>query len=192
MDTTSSTLLGRLKDRRDSSAWCEFDRIYSRLLYRYARARGLSRADAEDAAQQCMAVVVRHISGFRYDKAKGGFKCWLRTMMENKTTDLYRRRRPAQARTRDLDRPDAARAGPEELWDREWDRQHFKYCLDKLRTQVSEDHYRAFRLYAIEEKPAAEVAGLLEMSANQVRLIKSRMLVRLRGLAKDLFGDVED
>ena len=52
MNTTRTTLLSRLKTRSDAAAWSEFHRIYAPLLYRYARGRGLSRADAEEVRDQ--------------------------------------------------------------------------------------------------------------------------------------------
>ena len=54
MDTTRASLLLRIKDTRNTHAWAEFDAIYRPMLYRFARARGLDDAAAEDLVQHCI------------------------------------------------------------------------------------------------------------------------------------------
>ena len=46
--TTRPSLLVRIRDARDAEAWREFVRLYSPLVYRFARRKGLQDADAAD------------------------------------------------------------------------------------------------------------------------------------------------
>ncbi len=66
MQTTRKTLLARVKDPADAVAWRQFHELYAPLLYRYARRKGLTRSDAEEVRDQCMAVVVEKIGGFEW------------------------------------------------------------------------------------------------------------------------------
>ena len=52
---TRQSLLVRLRDPKDGQAWAEFVAIYSPLIDRLARAKGLQAADAADLAQEVFA-----------------------------------------------------------------------------------------------------------------------------------------
>ncbi len=54
---TRQSLLVRLKDPRDEQAWSEFVAIYTPLVDRLARAKGLQPADAADLAQEVFRAV---------------------------------------------------------------------------------------------------------------------------------------
>jgi RNA polymerase sigma factor (sigma-70 family) len=188
VDRTGGTLLRRIKDPNDATAWREFDRIYRPLLLRYARARGLSDCDADDIAQQCMESVGRGMATFDYAGEKGGFKHWLHRIVENKATDLCRKRRLPLARTRDLNGPDPAAESPADTWERHWETEHLQYCLRHLRRELPDKTYRMFHLYALQERTADEVATMLGVTRNQVWLTKSRVLKQLRQMMVTLFG----
>ncbi len=49
--STSTSLLGRVKSR-DPDAWERFVKLYSPLVYRWARQVGLQESDASDLAQE--------------------------------------------------------------------------------------------------------------------------------------------
>jgi len=180
MDETRSTLLMRIRDRDDSAAWEEFLTIYGPLLERYARRYGLSHADAEDVRAQCIEVVVRQIGDFRYDRARGGFKNWLRRIAYNKIIDLRRKRREVPAESQEIRVVPAAGPTPEEEWDAEWTRHHLNYCVKLVKREVSETTYRAFWLLVFEEKSVEEVCAILNINANQAYKAKSRVLERIR------------
>lgn len=188
MQTTQSTLLQRIRDNGDKSAWREFDRIYRPLLYHYGRKRGLSRIDAEEIVQQCMLVITRHAARFDYDRARGGFKNWLRTMVDNKIRDAFRRNRARTAQTPDLQR----KPSPVEIWERQWEKEHLRHCLEQLRQELSVKHYEAFDLFVLRERPAADVAARLGLSANNVWVIKSRVLRRLREMMRAFLEGCSD
>lgn len=93
VDTTSPSLLIRIRDRDDTDAWAKFYDLYGPLLYRYARSRGLSHDDAEDVRGNCYEAIVKQIETFEYDKEKGGFKAWLRTLVNRRVIDRLRKRK---------------------------------------------------------------------------------------------------
>ncbi len=180
MNSTRASLLIRIKDARDSEAWAQFHGLYAPLIYRYARGRGLGREDAEDVRATCYEAIVRQIPTFDYDKAKGGFKAWLRTMVDRRVIDLFRKRREQRADTGDLRRLEADQPSPEEIWERQWRNQHLKYCVELLRSEVSQRTFEAFSMFVIDGRPVAEVCDELGMNANQIYKAKARMLRRVR------------
>ncbi|MHC4402267.1 MAG: RNA polymerase sigma factor [Planctomycetota bacterium] len=63
-EVTRPTLLLRVRDAADGQAWSQFVRIYSPLVYRYARRRGLQDADAADVTQDVLQTVAGAIGRF--------------------------------------------------------------------------------------------------------------------------------
>ncbi len=189
MDTTRVSLLARVRNPQDAAAWHEFNRIYFPLIFRYARARGLSRADADDIAQECMVSINRHLVGFVHDRRKGTFKRWLRTMVNRKVIDLFRRRRPALPGSAVLNRLIEVEDEGRSLWERQWEKEHLMYCLERVREEVAERTYEAFVQYALMDRPPADIAGELGMTVNQLYNIKLRVRKRLGELMAEHFGD---
>lgn len=189
MLTTRATLLKRVKDRSDDTAWRDFNRLYFPLLFRYARARGLSAADAEDVAQQAMQAVSTSIGEFDYSTARGKFRNWLRTIADRKVVDYLRKRRNTVRSSAALEVAESSSESPEALWDRQWEKEHLRYCLERLREELPAKSYQMFHLYALEQRPASEVAKLLDVTENLVWVTKSRVVERLQAMMAQLFEE---
>lgn len=179
MDTTRASLLLRIRDRGDSAAWREFDAIYRPMLVRFGRASGLNHGEAEEVAQACMASVSEHADRFEYDPAKGRFKGWLRTIVNNQIRSIRRRRRPQQAETRDFAAAEGREASPDELFERVWLNEHLRYCLNLVRDEVQASSFKAFERYVLEKQPVETVSKELRMTAAQVYRIKWRLTQKL-------------
>lgn len=181
-------MLARVRDGADTDAWQQFHALYAPLLYRYARARGLSRADAEEVRDQCLLVVSRKIPDFEYDKRKGGFKNWLYRIASGKVIDWLRKRRECAADTRLMAELRDPGPAPDEVWERHWKNQHLRYCVEQIHGTLSESVYQAFHLLVFEECSVDEVCERLDMNANQVYKAKSRVLKRIREKLAELDG----
>ena len=179
MDTTRASLLVRVRDPQNSQAWRQFDAIYRPMLYRFARARGLDHADAEDIVQQCMGAVQKYIREFDYDPARGRFKGWLRTMLNNRVRNLAKARHEQVAESQDFKRPQHREESPDETFERLWMQEHLRHCLRELESEVESSTFQAYQAYVIEERPVEEVCRELNMTANQLYKIKWRVTQRL-------------
>src|SRR5262245_21842152 len=96
MNTTSPTLLERLRCPAEQGAWGRFLQLYSPLLYHWARHLGLIEADAADLVQDVFTTLVQRLPEFQYDPSKG-FRRWLRTVLLNKWRNHLRGRAAAPA-----------------------------------------------------------------------------------------------
>lgn len=191
MDTTRPSLLLRIRDRADSDAWRTFDDIYRPLLFRYARDRGLAISDAEDVAQECLAVVSDHIREFDYDPLRGRFKGWLRTLVNNRVRNLLRSRRGDAGDAASMGLPQEREDEPEDAFDRVWMEEHLRHCLDSLRGEVDARTFEAFERYVIDEQPADEVAGALGLSVSNLYTIKWRLTLKIAEQMRELTDDPE-
>lgn len=189
METTSETLLARVRDPQDEAAWRAFYALYQPMLVKYARMQGLRGGEAEDVAQDCMASLARHMRRFRYSRDKGRFRQYLRRAANNRIASLRRRWQPRSARADELDAL-PARTTAEAEWEQLWLREHLSYCLKRVASRHSDSTTRAFRLYALQGWPVQKVCKALGMSAKQVYLAKTRMICRLREEITRMVGDV--
>ena len=179
-DQTRASLLLRVRDSSDEEAWNEFYELYAPLLYRYARAQGLNHVDAEEIRSQCCEALVRQIPTFEYDRAKGGFKGWLRTMVARRVIDRLRKLREQQLDSADLRTLPNADAPVDEVWEQQWREQHLRFCVQSLRGQVTDDTWETFRLLVEEGLPVTEVCQRLDATPNQVYKARARMLTLVR------------
>ena len=179
MTTTRETLLFRLRDHADDSAWSEFYSVYAPLMYRYARARGLSERDAEEIRDQCLEVVVRRMPDFEYDRSRGRFKAWLHRIVTGRVVDAHRRRREATAESADLAGLLDPQPAPDELWEEEWRRGILRASMDRARQLVSPRDFDVFESL-LEGRPVAEVCERFAINPNQVYKAKGRVLKRVR------------
>ena len=195
---TRVTLLTRIRDGRDADAWREFVQIYGPVVYRFARNRGLQDADAADLMQDVLRSVARHAGRLEYDPKKGTFRGWLYTITRNKIYNFLsaQRNRPRGSGDADAhERLDATPArdedGPDEEWEREYQRGLSARAMDRVKGEFQPATWKAFWGTAVDGKPAAEVGAALGMSPGAVYVAKSRVLARLRDEVRKLM-DAED
>ena len=188
MDTTNQSLLRRVKNPRDSTAWREFVGLYRPILVSYGRAWGLKHADAEDVAQSCLETLVRRMPRFEYCREKGRFSNWLRGLANNLVKKHLSKRRMPRASTSVLGAAVKADNERLELWERIWFRDHLRYCLAAVRKEFAASTFKAFERSVLDEWPVKKVCDKLHLNRNQVYLARSRVLRRLRERMIDYVG----
>lgn len=180
MDTTRVSLLLRIKDRKDSVAWEEFDAIYRPMLKRFAQASGANSNEAEDIVQHCMTAIHEHIDRFDYDPAKGRFKGWLKTLVNNRIRNIIRKRKERIAMTAEFRAVPAGEShDPEAVFDKIWMDEHLRAALQLVSREVEEVTFKAFMAYVIQERPVEDVCEELGINANQVHKSKYRITKKL-------------
>src|SRR5947209_13312864 len=76
MHTTSASLLHRLRQPSDKESWPRFVKLYTPLLFYWARRLGLQEPDAADLVQDVFTALVQKLPQFEYDPDRG-FRSWL-------------------------------------------------------------------------------------------------------------------
>ncbi|HEX5272894.1 MAG TPA: sigma-70 family RNA polymerase sigma factor [Gemmataceae bacterium] len=178
MNTTSLSLLQRLRRPDEPGAWERFVRLYTPLIYDWARRAGLQESDAADLVQDVFVLLLRKLPEFEYDR-HGSFRAWLHAVTLNLwRTRLRRKVLPTEAGLS----PDGVPA-PDcvaEIAEAEYRDRLVRRALELLRTDFAEPTWRAFWECVVNDRPTAEVAADLGMSAGAVRTAKCRVLARLR------------
>jgi RNA polymerase sigma-70 factor (ECF subfamily) len=181
MDSTSISLLHRLREPDQESAWQRFVDLYAPLIFHWSRGQGLNATDASDLVQDVMPVLVTKLRKFEYDPLKNRFRGWLRTITVNKARDYGRQQaiRPTTGQDETIQRKLAAT--PLDLFE-ETEYRSFLACraLELMRAEFQDATWQACWKQVVEEQKATDVAQELGMTMNAAYLAKSRVLGRLR------------
>ena len=191
-NTTSISLLGRIADQGDNSAWTRLLEIYRPFIRQRVAAYPDLRDQIEDITQEVLMVLMRELPTFQRQRL-GSFRSFLRTITLNQLRSAARktRRQPrALGDQHDLAEQIEELADPASIAATEWDKAHDKAVLRKIidciKGDFEEKTWKAFQHYGLEKRPLSEVASELEMTTNAVMLAKSRILRRLREEADGL------
>ncbi|WP_020469019.1 RNA polymerase sigma factor [Zavarzinella formosa] len=191
---TRASLLVRLRDPNDVSAWKEFVQLYASIIYGFARKRGLQDADAADLMQEVLRSVSSAMGRLNYDPAKGTFRGWLYSITRNKIyTFLESRARQARAagdsnsQQRLEELPN--RPGDTDDWDKEYERKSFAWAAERVKHEFQPATWKAFWKTAVDGESPKDVGRELGMSPGAVYVAKSRVIARLRDEISQLNPD---
>lgn len=207
--STRPSLLARLKDWNQQTAWGQFDADYAPLLRNVARKAGLSDTEADEVVQETLLAVAKKIGAFEHAGRPGSFRAWLYQQARWRIADQFRargRNRPAKAVAEVLPSetpaggghssgPDAAEperaAEPEgasasidpafeRLWNEEWEAYLRQTALARVKRQVSARQFQLFDLHALQGLPVRAAAQAAGASIAAVYMAKSRVARLLR------------
>ncbi len=179
-DATRPSLLLRIRDPQDADSWSNFVDLYSPLLLRYARKRGLQEADAADVTQDVLVQLAKSIRSFEYRPERGRFRDWLGTVVRHRVLRFFKRE-ANQARRADGEWLDDLPATQQDSdWSDAFNAHILNAALEHVRPHFEETTWEAFRLAWLEQQPATTVAEKLDVPVAGVYLAKSRVLKRLR------------
>jgi RNA polymerase sigma factor (sigma-70 family) len=192
---TRQSLLARLKNPRDEQAWAEFVAIYTPLIDRVARAKGLQAADAADLTQDVFRAVAGAIDRFDPDPARGSFRSWLFRIARNLMINLLAARRVRPQATGDsdvqelLDRVPAPDGAETALFDVEYRRRIFLWAADQVRGEFRQSTWQAFWLTTVEGQDPRTAAQAIGISVGAVYIARSRVMARLKSIIEQVEGE---
>lgn len=179
---TRLSLIGRLADSEDVTAWQQFESSYQAAVYRYARSRGLHPDESMDVVQEVLVAVHKQAAKWVPSGRAGSFRAWLAEVARRITMQILRQRErigrgtggsSAFARLSETSKDDEQ----SEAEDRAWE----FYCVAAVvERETNPIHWQAFWMTAIEGMNAEEVAAKLNMRSGSVYSAKCRVLTRLK------------
>lgn len=190
--TTRPSLLIRVRDLSDGSAWAEFVEIYAPLIHRYARRRGLQDADAADIVQDVLREFARCVPRFSYDPQAGRFRGWLHTLTRRAVGRQVRQPAGRPVPVGGGAEPGSPLAGVdaggvEAFTEAEYREAVFAWAARQVEGEVKPSTWQAFWLTAVENRSPQEAAERLDISTGSVYVAKNRIIRRLR----DLIGQID-
>ena len=191
MTSTPISLLDRLKIAPSNSPdWSKFHDIYGPLIKAWLARISGTEHESDDLVQEVLVVLIRELHTFK-SQGKGSFRAWLRQITVNQTRAYFKksRKRPRVGLTADEEQFLSQLEDSNSDLSKGWDEEHDRHVSQKLLLLVKNDFaastWSAFCQFALEGKPAGDVAKNLGISENAVLISKSRILKRLRHEAGD-------
>jgi len=193
--STRLSLLVRIRDPRDERAWTEFLAIYTPLVYRLARQKGLQDADADDLVQEVFRAVAGAIERWSPDPERGSFRGWLFKIARNLIINLLARQGRQPRGTGDiavgrlLEEQPAPSDEASAVFELEYRRQLFHWAVEQVRSEVHASTWQAFWRTGVENEKPGDVAESLMMTVGAVYVAKNRVVARIKRTIEQVEGD---
>lgn len=185
---TRASLVLRLRDPGDETAWRDFVELYAPIIYGYLRNQGLQDADAADLGQDALTAVVGAIGRLEYDRNRGSFRNWLFTIVRNRLSNWrrFQKGRPLEGGSATPLEQIPALESMEAAWNAEWEQRIFAWACIHVRRDVSDTTWQAFWQSAVENRSGKEIAAELGLSVAAVYQAHSRVLSRMKALVQSV------
>ena len=178
---TKPSLLLRIRDAADTSAWDEFTHLYGPIIRGYCLRRGLQEADAADICQEVLAQVAHVINTFDYEPSRGRFRDWLGTVTRNKISRFFQVNHRQARAVGGEDSLAALKANCEDHeWSAEFHARILEAALERIRGDFEASSWQVFEQVWGDDRAPLEVAREMRMTIDAVYAAKSRVLRRLR------------
>ena len=178
--TTHSTFLRQIREGRDS-AWQEFCRKYTGMIHHIGRTRQLTKEECDDLMVDVMVIFWKKMDDFFYDPQRGKFRSYLAKIAHFAAMKIFNRRpEPVRysASSLALKYPDAV----DEMYMAEWQDFIIGRAMEDLQNQVDTDSYQVFYMLFIQHRSIAEISRITRKNRNNIYVIRSRCLRKLKKL----------
>lgn len=138
MSLDSPSLLQRVQDPADKTAWNDLVGLYSPILVRFARTQGMRHDDAEDIAVTVLEQWRKEIADWEFSAGLGKLQAHLRERVMERAGRFERVRRQRR-QMGDVPRlPKQQHFSPQAAFQWLWTQEHIWYCLNQLDAPATE------------------------------------------------------
>ncbi len=189
---THVSLLVRLQQPGNDSAWREFAALYEPLILRLALRKGLQHADAQDLIQDVMVAINRAVERLEFGPGKGRFRGWLYRVTRNLILNALQKRGRLVLGSGDTGVWERLLEEPElneqdcSAYQVEFQRELFRWAARVIEPEFQPITWSLFWRTSVQGEPIAAVAKVLGMSIGAAYAARCRVLARLRKQVEDL------
>ena len=194
---TPQTLLRKISefaDGDDSAEWERFAELYTPVIRRYAdELGGVNGSNADDVVQEVMIRLVDVLRGGGYKREKGRFRSYLYSMVRRLLVDMHRRAAArGEGRTVPIDglEVESGVMDAATIVDVRLRAARHAAAVEHVlsRTMLDPRTVAAYRAYALDGRPAEEVAAAHNLKINALRQIKHR-IDRMIAAVESAYGE---
>jgi RNA polymerase sigma factor (sigma-70 family) len=189
--STGSTLFGLLENLANQRAWERFVDSYGPKIHGWCRRWGLRDDDALDVTQTVFAKMVEKIS--TYQRGKGGFRSWLKTVTHHAWHDYVEKQRRAgvAAGTSEFLENLQARDDLESVMEKAAEQEVLGIALGRVEPLTPPRDWQIFRAVALQERPPAELAEEFGVPVSTIYQAKFRVQKAVKEEVARLEGSEE-
>ena len=190
-ETTSPSLLSRVRDSGDAAAWREFDARYGDLIVRFCCRSGVQHPDAEDIRQVVMVKLAKALRSFHYRRERGRFRTYLGRVVRNEVARHFSRPNRSKPEV-DMGVVEAPRCAlTDEQWEREWIHHHLRVAMRPIRQAFDPRSVEVFERL-LGGDTVEGIAEYFGMTTQAVHKVKQRIRARLRQIVAAQIRDEDE
>lgn len=191
MQNTRHTLIKRLQNQHDQSAWELFVSTYQAYIYVVLTRAGVSHDEAVDLRQDILIKVWKALPNFDYQPGKAKFRTWLCQVINNTAYNHFSSRGSEQKRiTKYFSQPDDdSQSQMEKVMEDEWKNYISSLALKNIEANSSEQNVTIFKrmLAGEDSKKLAEEFKLKENSIHRVKnRVRDKLIIEIARLRNEL------
>ena len=180
--TTRSSFLKRVQSGNDE-AWKEFYEKYTGMIRFIGKKRQLTSEECDDLQTEVMVIFWKKMNAFLYDPARGKFRSYLGRIANLAAFRIYKKNHGKELMNVPLVENYPADINVDYM--EEWQNYLLGKALEDLKNQVDTEIYQVFYRSTIQKRPIEEVVAVTRKTANNIYVIRSRCLKKLRRIIAD-------
>lgn len=177
---TRATMISKIQNKHDDSAWEEFTLWYSPYIYAIVHKSAVDKIFVEDLVQDILLSVWKSIGNFEYNPEKSMFRTWLGRVCRNKIIDFLRTSKTHKHQHETLDEElRLIDSDLEESVEREWRIYIAQKAFEAIKEQFSEKVFECYELFQ-KGHSAEEIALKLEITEKSIYVYNKRVKDAMR------------
>ncbi|OYP28358.1 sigma-70 family RNA polymerase sigma factor [Rhodopirellula sp. MGV] len=184
---TRPSLIVRLPNHRDQSAWWAFVELYEPFLRHFAKRRGVPESHLGDATQQILLAIAKSVERFQDDGKQASFRRWLCTVSRHEVIKYMTKMRQHVTPTGGTDSIRSLHSIADQPdFDDQYEHELIVWAATKIRGEFSESSWQAFWQTVIDQRPVDAVTRELDLSRGAIYMARSRILKRIRAIVEEV------
>lgn len=177
---TRQTLLTKVLDQRDDSAWEEFVQYYELYLNNVLVKYGLNPDDSKDIIQMTLLKIWELLPKFEYDSSRGRFRSWITQININIMKDYVKKNARLSKAINEgkITALDTESPKINEIYEQEWRQLIAQKAWEKVAADLNSNVKTCFELY-MTGTPNKDIAEQLNISESSVRVYQNRVRLKL-------------
>lgn len=177
---TRSTLIDKIKNKYDESAWEDFCHWYEPYIRMIVNKSQVPPKFADDLRQEILLAVWKSVSQFTYDAEKASFRAWLSQICRNKIIDFLRSPKNRVENNESLDDClTTIESQLDAIIEEEWCVYIGQKAFEEVKEEFTEKVFKCYELFQKGHKPE-EIAQDLNVSESSVYVYSKRVKDAMR------------
>lgn len=179
--TTRTSFLEQIQSGNEN-AWREFYTRYAGMINHIGQQRNLTADECDDLMVDVMVIFWKKVAAFIYDPERGRFRNYLSKITDYAAMKIFRRNRNEDlvlsGSGDDIEYPNDV----DSVYMAEWQAFILERALEDLKNSVDTDSYQVFYMSVVQKRPVKEVSAITRKTSNNIYVIRSRCLKKLKEL----------
>lgn len=150
------------------------------MIWDIGKKRNLSPEDCDDLMVEVMTIFWQKIDTFFYDRERGKFRSYLSKIANLSAFRIFNRNHKNAESSATVSEEYPAEV--DAIFMKEWQDFLMQTAMDEVKESVDTEIWQAFYMSTIQNRPVEEVAEITRKSPNNIYVIRSRILKKLREL----------